>query len=234
MKSRIMMSVLVIALAAALIAGATAAWFTAETDLPTAEFKAGTVIISADEEGPTYATAPCKSFKNVNPGDCGKVTWEIINEGTKKIELRVKLSELWIVGEDEEALSTDNFFYAPAPGSDWVMYEEDGEIWLYYTGGPVAGTFNPDGEPFDPVSVELSLIVAFDGPSTGNEYQGREFELSGLVEAVQASNGAPNAEWGDVWSEVNDEDYTPSGSAGEYLEYIMDTPCWDVGEETPS
>ena len=72
---------------------------------------------------------------------------EIINEGIKKIELRVKLSELWIVGEDEEALSTDNFFYAPAPGSDWVMYEDEDGIWLYYTGGPVAGTFNPEGDP---------------------------------------------------------------------------------------
>lgn len=226
MKSRIMMSVLVIALAAALIAGATSAWFTAEADLPTAEFTAGTVIINADD-GPTYAPAKEKSFENVNPGDCGRVTWKIVNEGTKKIELRVKLSELW-----EDELDTDNFFYAPAPNSKWVMYtDEDGEIWLYYTGGPVAGTFGSESEVGE--EVDLTLVIAFDGELTDNYYQGKWFELSGLVEAVQASNGAPAAVWGDAWEDVTAEGYTPAGLAKIYLDYIKETPCYGGQEPDP-
>jgi len=237
MKSRIMLTVLVIALAAALIAGATSAWFTAETDVPTAEFTAGTVEISADGEV-GYAVAEGKSFQNVNPGDCGKVTWKIYNIGTKAVELRVKLSELW-----QDYLSTENFFYAPEKDSDWVMYSEENEegeeeIWLYYTNGPIRGTFDydtEDPEGLDPAMVELTLVVAFDGPNTGNEYQGKWFELSGLIEAVQASNDAPKAVWGDFWEGLKNENYEPAPEslAGQYLAYMKNVKCYNGGDPGP-
>lgn len=220
MKGKVLLSLLVIALAGTLVAGAMGAWFTGEAEVPAAEFTAGTVIVNAD--GPEYFPAEGKSFENVNPGDCGKVVWDIINAGSKAAELRVKLDELW-----EDGLSTNNFYYAPEEGSGWVLYEEtEGEeqgLWLYYTGGPVPGTFNDDASLEDR-TVKLPLIVAFDGEATGNEYQGKEFTLSGKVYAVQASNGAP----GEVWKAFNtvmDPEYVPTGKAAEYIEYIKGTPC---------
>jgi len=224
MKTRILMGVLAIVMAAALIAGATMAWFTDSAEVPTAQFTAGTVEVNVDEE-PDFQTMEGRSINNVNPGDCARVTWKIINEGTKKAELRVKLDEAW-----EDELSTENVYYAPVEGSKWVMYDEDGEIWLYYTGGPVRGTYNYENNdpenPLEPVTVELTLVVAFDGPATGNEYQGKEFTLSGEVQAIQATNGAPAAEWGDAWTDVTTAGYTPSGLAADYLAYCEETSCY--------
>ena len=223
MKTKILMSVLAIGLAIALIGGATMAWFTDDAEVEPAEFTAGTVIVNADE--PEYFPAEGKFFDNVNPGDCGRVEWTIINEGTKAAELRVKLEEEW-----EGGLDTDNFFYAPAPGSDWVMYEDEDGIWLYYVGGPVAGTYGlEEGE--EPESVKLELVVAFDGELTDDDYQGLGFTLGGKVYAIQASNDARSTVWGDAWDAVTQEGYEPSGLAAEYLEYIKDTKCWNGGED---
>ncbi|NLZ90922.1 MAG: hypothetical protein GX918_03275 [Clostridiales bacterium] len=229
MKTKILMSVLAIGLAIALIGGATMAWFTDEAEVTPAEFTAGTVIVDAD--GPEYFPAEGKFFENVNPGDCGRVEWTIINEGTKAAEIRVKLEEAW----EDDGLSTENFFYAPAPNSDWVMYyeEEEGEdkgIWLYYTGGPVAGTYGL-GEGEAPESVELELVVYFDGELTDDTYQGKKFELSGKVYAIQASNDAPLEVWGEAWDVVTESGYQPTGLAAAYLEYIQDTKCWNGGED---
>ncbi len=167
------------------------------------------------------------TFDNVNPGDCGRVEWTIINEGTKAVELRVKLEEEW-----EDELDTDNFFYAPAPGSDWVMYEDEDGIWLYYVGGPVAGTYGlEEGE--EPESVKLELVVAFDGELTDDDYQGLGFTLSGKVYAIQASNDAPSIVWGDAWDAVTQEDYEPFGVAATYLNYIKGTRCWGGDDDDP-
>lgn len=232
MKTKILLSLLVIGLAVALIGGATMAWFTDETPVQPAEFTAGTVVVNADE-APTIDTPEGKYFDNVNPGDCATVTWTIVNSGTKAIELRVKLSELW-----EGELPTDNVYYAPDPDSGWVMYDEDGELWLYYTGGPVPGTYG--NTPEDERTVQLPIIVAFDGATTGNDYQGKEFTLSGDVYAIQASNGAPAAVWGDAWTTViGDYDYDNyTGLAETYIDYFLtgpgaNMPCWTGGGGDP-
>lgn len=224
MKGKVLLSLLVIALAGTLIAGAMGAWFTDDADVPTAEFTAGTVRVNADD-GPEYFLTEDKSFENVNPGDCGKVVWYIINAGSKAAELRVKLDESW--GED--GLSTDNFYYAPAEGSGWVLYPDEDGLWLYYTGGPVPGTFNDDAS-LDDRTVKLPLIVAFDGEATDNKYQGKVFTLSGKVYAVQASNGAPGEVWGEAFTTATAPGYEPEG-LDEYLEYITGTKCWEGDEE---
>jgi len=225
MKTKILMSVLAIGMAIALISGATMAWFTAEADVNPATFTAGTVIVNAD--GPEYFTAEGKSFNNVNPGDCGRVEWTIINDGTKAAQLKVKLEKRW-----EDGYSTDNVRYAPAENSGWVMYEESDGIWLYYIAEPdvgVPGTFNGASE--EERSVPLELIVAFDGEDTTDIYQGKTFTLSGKVYAIQASNDAPSEVWGDAWDAVTDPEYKPEGLAAAYLEYIQGTKCWDGEEE---
>ena len=231
MKTKILICVLAIGLAVALIGGSTAAWFTDDAGITAAEFSKGTVEVSA--EGPECYPAPKKSLGNVKPGDCRNIEWTIINKGTKDVELRVKLEGKWLVEEGQE-LSTDNVYYAPPKDSGWeIYYEESGEdkgIWLYYTQGPVQGTFGLEDED-SPASVPLPIIVAFDLYSTDNEYQGKTFELSGTVYAIQASNEAPSAVWDEAWDEVMDADYEPSGLAAEYLEYIQGTKCWNGGED---
>ncbi|NLK00851.1 MAG: hypothetical protein GX318_06400, partial [Clostridia bacterium] len=195
MKSRMLISMLVIALAAAVIGGATMAWFTAEAQIDegnVATFTAGTLAVDVDGE-PTYTPMPDRKIDNVNPGDCATVCWDIVNEGSKSAELRVKINAGWV----GEKLNGENpvAFFAPKPDSGWVMYEvEEGDdvgIWLYYTGGPVAGTYGDN----DPVVVPLCLVVGFDGPTMGNEYKGAKYNIGGEVQAVQATNGAPAAVW---------------------------------------
>lgn len=248
MKTKILLSVLAIGLSIALIGGATMAWFTDEDEVPAAEFTAGTVLVDAD--GPNE-NMEAKEFENVNPGDCIVVTWDIINKGTKDAEFRVKLDEDWIsdinengklfkklqadlrkddirinnIGELNALLDTDNVYYAPVEGSDWKMYSTGGEIWLYYTGGPVPGTFDEDNEANR--TVELKLIIAFDGELTDNKYMGAEFTLGGTVEAVQASNDAPSEVWDLNWEEVKTGDFAQGYLAEKYLDYIKDTDCWD-------
>lgn len=247
MKTKILLSVLAIGLSIALIGGATMAWFTDDAEVPAAEFTAGTVLVDVDEGSPEYLDD--YNEDNVNPGDCTTITWNIINEGTKDAEFRVKLDELWRLDQDmddelwsklyeeykgenssfnksdlEEMLDTDNVYYAPAPDSDWVMYSTGGEIWLYYTGGPVPGTFDEGDEANR--TVELKLIIAFDGELTDNKYMGAEFTLGGIVEAVQASNDAPSEVWGSVWEEVKEGVPAQGNLANRYLNYIKETECW--------
>ncbi|MEW6622095.1 MAG: TasA family protein [Bacillota bacterium] len=215
MKTKIALSAVLILLAAALIAGATSAWFTDDTVVPAAEFVAGTVVVDADLL--TEGDVPGKIFTNVNPGDCYGVCWEITNEGTKAAQLRVKLDKEWIATTNQaliakieaefgegvlDDLSTDNVIYTPVAGSDWVMYQDGDDIWLSYEAGPVRGTYNAQNpsEPLDPASVQLCLAILFKGAETDNRYQNAEFILDGTVYAVQASNNAPVEVWGTDWN----------------------------------
>lgn len=242
MKRKIWFSFLLIALSAAMIGGATMAWFTAEANAPAATFKTGTVKVRADEGEEFIATPAEKYFDNVNPGDCATVTWNIVNTGTKAVELRVLLEKAWLGNVD---LPEDNVHYAPRPDSGWVMYKEkvyDGEqlvdeiIWLYYVNGPVRGTYNPDdpSNPLEPASVELPVVVAFDGATTGNEYQNKRFSLTGTVYAIQASNGAAEAEWGKAWKKVKDPDYSDANLKKYFLKGPgASMPCWPGEDPEP-
>lgn len=216
MKNRMLITVLVVALSAALIGGATMAWFTDSATTGEAEFTAGTVVVDAKHKSTTPMEG--RFIDNVNPGDCATVCWDIVNEGTKSAELRVKVDAGWV---NSTLNDSQVAFFAPEPDSGWVMYEEEGEMWLYYTGGPVAGTYG-DVEPSE---VPLCLVVAFDGPGMGNEYKGEDYKIGGTVEAIQSTNGAPEAAWGDAWTATRDG-YELTGSAAEYLSYVMNSRCW--------
>ncbi len=231
-KSKTAMSLLLIGLAAIIIGGATMAWFTDSTEVADATFTAGTVEIEAGDS----VFPEGKLYDNINPGDCGRVTWDIVNTGTKAIELRVKMTEAW-TGVGSETESTANpFYYCPPSDSDWVMYEEEGETWLYYTGGSVPGTYSD--ATVEERTVPLTLVVGFDGAEMDNDYQGASVTLGGeesgsIVEAVQASNGAPEAVWGDVWTEVTGENYSFLSLRGANYFYNglgKDMPCWGGGE----
>ncbi|NLK00036.1 MAG: hypothetical protein GX318_02210 [Clostridia bacterium] len=184
MRSKALLSIFLILTAAALIGGATMAWFTDDAKLARAELETGTLYIDAELNN--IIPMPDREIDNVNPGDCATVCWEIKNTGSKSAEVRVKLEGLW-----EDGLDAGNVFFAPKPGSGWVMHEDEGQTWLYYTGGPLAGTYGgAEGG-----TVELCVVVAFDGVLTDCAYQGKEFTFTGTAEAIQATNDAPESQW---------------------------------------
>jgi hypothetical protein len=225
-----LISLLVIALAAAAIGGATMAWFTAEANLEQdgeqVTFTAGTVVVNVDEV-PEITTMEDRSIDNVNPGDCATICWNIRNVGTKRAELRVKVDSGWVDEvEEAEQEAEQVVFFAPKPDSGWVMYEDEEGLWLYYINGPVAPVAGDDE------GVKLCLVVGFDGPSMDNRYQGLSYSIGGTVYAVQASNGAPEDLWGDAWTNVKNgeglyvEDYFVNGNGASM-------PCWNGGTTDP-
>ncbi len=200
MKSRMMVSLLVIALAAAVIGGATMAWFTDSDPVEPVTFTAGTVDIKVtDQEG---------GYENVNPGDCHDVTATITNVGSKNVVLKLDdITASFNVANDAPAdialdYSLITIHFQNANPDDWtksldgnwvIVFEgEAAEVHdlsnyvIYYVGGPIG----PEA------SVTLALKVCFDGPGMDDDYQGATLELNGTFYAIQASNFAPYHEWG--------------------------------------
>lgn len=102
-------------------------------------------------------------------------------------QISVKAQEIVDETEANWLLSTDNVEIDFGP--DWVL----GSDGYYYYVNYVPGTYN--GTPLEDRTVNLSGKVCLDGPSTGNEYQGKVFTLTTKFEAVQSSNDAVE----DVW-----------------------------------
>lgn len=201
-KSKMIVSLLLIGLAAIIVGGATMAWFTAEAEVADATFTAGTVVVNA--EGPDGNYDLENRNLNVNPGDCGVITWNIINEGSKAARLRVNLNDVWsnVVGGED---TPDPFYFLQPDNSDWVMYDDGTDLWLYYK-NDVPGTFNA-ADPANPnpkSSVELKLVYAFDGATMDNDYQSADLALGGSVNAIQASNDASltDASWAAGWAAI--------------------------------
>ncbi len=243
MKRQMIASFMVIALVAAVMGGATMAYFTAKADAPENEFVAGTVMIDAHDEVVYCGSDPT----NVNPGDCFLKCIEIENTGSKAIELRlvdvgfnITIDWDWLDDHfDALCFSEDDFedidalhraytdgefeipvFIAPCPDSDWVMkyVKENGVITgfeFYYAGGKI--------EPGD--SVDFCVVVVFDGEMMGNLWQGAIFEQwGGVFQAVQASNDAPEAVWGadwdPAWLAMDPDDALIAGTSGAYAAYF--------------
>ncbi len=210
MKAKIYLSILIILFVFAASLGATMAWFTDEAVAPENVFTAGTVQISADETFVLNA----EKMGNVNPGDCFVKCFEIENEGSKAVEIRLKN----FIGQWNFDNPSNPVYLVPVPGSDWVMkYNDEGNGFdFYYTGGPIQA-----GE-----TVELCVLVLFDGNEMTNEFQGNIFTLNGGFEAVQASNEAPSELWGDDWNAdwfaMSEEDALLAGTDSTYASYFYE------------
>ena len=224
MKKKLLIMMLALTVSVALIVGATMAWFTAEDETKDAVFKTGTVEIKAKGAKPLSD----KGIKNVNPGDCYILEYNIKNTGSMQIDLRAIFNLKWLSKEGFKDLSLDNIFVIPHKDSNWVLYQPnegvdaeigpDNPIYAYYLGGPV----DPKKE------VTLHLVVYFDGELTDDDYQGRELKVSGVVEAVQHSHDAASEVWGDAWDEVIDTEYAFTYEGWELKELDLEkyVPCY--------
>ena len=198
MKSRLLISVLVIALAAAMIGGGTMAWFTAKADAPVNEFAAGTLLIGIEE---AEFVGEEIDLSNLNPGDEWEGEIVVVNEGTKNLKFRgvmcyldtlgkdlndfgdlenygtKGLSEalemtLKVSGEQEDHNYLNNWDYDQRViWSDTLSEYED---WAFDQHAPEYEVLSPLA-PGEKIKYEVSFELP--GATTGNEYQGSAISL---------------------------------------------------------
>lgn len=170
MKKRNIMLGSAVLLAVLLVVGGTMAWFTATAEPVVNSFKAGTVAIKIND---TFNT---ELAQNVNPGDKYDKVVSVTNEGSKRAYIRVKLTPLFSGQQDTSVVTYPTL-------ANWVLHTDG---WYYYKNIvlPQADTSN------------LIEKVLFAGAAMGNGYQGATFTLTVEAEAIQATNGAINDQWG--------------------------------------
>ncbi len=191
MKKRIFMSLLAIMISGTMIGGVTMSWFTDAADPIVNEFTAGTVTIEADE-----TIKPVLFMQqNWNPGDVAEKEYTITNTGSKSIYLRGVVTGKWyepdgvtefIPNPDEHVVTWT--FYDSAAAAGWTQV---GDTWYYNT--PIKGTYTEPNVANR--KAVLHLKIAFDGPTSGNQYQGKMFKLTAVFEAVQSSHNAVDEVW---------------------------------------
>jgi predicted ribosomally synthesized peptide with SipW-like signal peptide len=207
MKSRMLVSLLVIALAAAVIGGATMAWFTDSDVSDEVTFSAGTLLIAIDdlnlegEEG--------LKINNMNPGDVKNGSFVVVNEGTKNLQFMGYLCWQDIIGQLNTALGEDMMTrlleegYGDKELSDVLNFKISvkGANWDYFNLGEGVfynGTLPKDQKPLKFGLAELapSESLTYDVEVTlpgeaGNDYQGSKINLVFGVIAGQTTNNAP-------------------------------------------
>jgi len=205
MKSRFLVSLLVIAMAAALIGGGTMAWFTDTAEPDDVTFTAGTVVVGLGDGG--IVEAEGYTLDNWNPGDCNYIEQEIIYTGSKAAKMRVipsaswsgdlDLSNITITFCEEEYGNSGTIPADWKEGTNWRFVGSGDNINSYYIEyiGDILGATDADGDVY-----KLCLKICIDGPSTGNVYQGETFTLGGTVQVIQASH---SDEW--TWQNVDFE-----------------------------
>ncbi|MEW5954273.1 MAG: TasA family protein [Bacillota bacterium] len=192
MKSRLLVSLMVIAMAAALIGGATMAWFTDEATSPEQTFTAGTLLIDLEQEDFASNTV---NLDILNPGDEFKFEYEVINDGTKRFIYKVVFCWQDILGRTLSDFG-DRSTFGTEPLSDVLIFTiKDGSGAILTSGtlenetSPLAfevGQLNPENS--DNYTIEVKF------PTTaGNEYQGSKMKAAFVVMAKQIH---PEAEYG--------------------------------------
>ncbi len=202
MNKRIVTSLFVIALAAALVGGATMAWFTDSAKVEGNSFTAGTVVVNLD--GDTTDGSAYFEVDNMAPGDGPIVKFiEVRNDGTLPIYFNVYIDDVVSTapngGKIEDVLDV-TFTLRPAG------YTVDG--YSLYGGGQVYGPVklssligfdnganNTEAIPLDPGYVAVYKIEVSMPTSAGNEYQGSSFSGTLHVHAVQSDNQESPVNW---------------------------------------
>lgn len=204
MKIKIALSMLVILFVIALSLGATMAWFTAESSIEENIFTAGTLMIEAGE-----SWEDDYEVENWNPGDCEEKEVTVEVTGSKSAYIRMQFDDGWYEEIDGSWVSwthsndvdpikirvvdeDNNEVFHEFPTDDWV---EDGG-WYYYVGGDMEGYLASGA------TITVISQVCLDGPTADNEFQGKQYRLGFIFEAIQTSNYAAYYEWGvDIYGE---------------------------------
>lgn len=194
MKSRVFMSLLVIALAAALVGGATMAWFTDEAQTKDVTFQAGTLMIDVDKPG---VTKPCGvTLDRLNPGDCWKYEFYVYNVGTKSADWLLYLCWQDVIGRDNGHAfgQREDFGTDPLSGAvKWTINVD--EKLVYDDVLPVKGPLKLDMEQFGLGNADKSVkqkvtVTACLPTGAGNEYQGAKMDVVFGAKAWQTTNEA--------------------------------------------
>lgn len=174
MKKSILISLLVLSLAALLVVGGTMAWFTDDAEVKN-EFTAGTVIVGIDEE--------FESDDNWAPGDVTDKDVNIVYTGSKDAYVRVSITPEW-----EDNLSIDNVELIFA--SDFSTYWVQSGDWYYYKGVVVTD------QVLDSFLEQVKFVPNGVAGIDDNDYQGKALTITVHTEAVQASHDAYKDAWG--------------------------------------
>lgn len=183
MKKRMVM-VTSLMLAVLLIGGGTFAWFTASATPARNDFKAGTLKMGLHD---VFTTSLAQ---NVNPGDCfQKAVW-VCNTGTKKMYVRVRVTEESVDGLSFAGVVNYNI------NTDYWVPHSDG--WIYYKYILPANSSLSSTAPLFKLNTWCKKIpsLCFDGEAMTNDFQGKAYSVVIESEAVQTTNGAPGAVWG--------------------------------------
>lgn len=184
MKKKSTILILTSLLVVMLVVGGTMAWFTAKAGPVTNEFTAGTVDLELID---IFEGAP-----KVNPGDCYSKKIYVKNTGTKRAYIRIKADAVF-TAVNGDILSNDVLRYGIVSPVNWGPinllpgWTQKGE-YFYYNRIVHPGYYT---QPL----LKCNRIC-FDGPSMGNEYQGAKLDITINAEAIQATHGAIQAEWG--------------------------------------
>ena len=128
MKRRMWFGFLAIALAAAMIGGATMAWFTSQDTAGAATFTAGTLKVDVSDGLTTFnSLLPESKHGNMNPGDVyDEIEIVIENTGTKRLAWFGNWSATQVNGQLSDALldgiyihSMKMEFKSPGTNPDW-------------------------------------------------------------------------------------------------------------------
>jgi len=207
MKSRMLMSLLVIALAAALIGGATAAWFTDAAQPEEVTFAAGTLMIDVDNLELSSASRDDLVLDRLNPGDSWTWEFNVYNVGTKSANWLLYMCWQDIIGLENEDLPEGQVELLAAREGFGTNGLSEVVEWEISVDGAVVfqGTLPQEGPlviddltPFDALgedgalrSQTVTVTATLPGEATDNKYQGSKMNIAFGVKAWQTTNDAP-------------------------------------------
>jgi predicted ribosomally synthesized peptide with SipW-like signal peptide len=182
-----LVSLLVIALAAAVIGGATMAWFTDSDSVDNVTFTAGTLLV--DIEDFKVATENIK-LDTLNPGDSWEYEFNVVNVGTKNLIFKGILFYEETLGKDNTDLGLPEG-YGTNPLSELLEVE----FWVVGQGEPFyKGKLTECPMEFGEASLtpaggdqqSLSYRVKVTLPTTAdNKYQGSGLDATFVILARQ-------------------------------------------------
>ncbi|MBI4037482.1 hypothetical protein HY382_00350 [Candidatus Curtissbacteria bacterium] len=191
LNSRILLAAASILAAAALVVGATFAFFS-DTEISTGNtFTAGTLEVDITDQNADTLFESEAIVGNWAPGDQSFVNFDVKNVGTLPVNLRGFAAGSWGTNELDSQNMVRVVQVERWDGSSWVNIQSNpsGIIGYFY--------WSPDGTNTALYTVnagdraQLRLTVEFD-EDAGNDFQGQTFTSSLQVEAKQLND---NTTW---------------------------------------